>query len=97
MWKPRELVHWLPAVLGEQYERGELDMLDVTVRAEATIDAGDGVIGLFCRETPDIDAAFQWYEFVARDGFAAISRADLEGNIEVLAEPTMSACRSASR
>ena len=78
--------HLLPAVLGEQYDRGELDMLDVTVRAEATIDAGDGVIGLFCREVPDTDAEFQWYEFVARDGFAAIRRADLEGNLDVLAE-----------
>jgi hypothetical protein len=78
--------HLLPAVIGEQYDRGELDMLDVTVRAEATIDAGDGVIGLFCREVPDTDAQFQWYEFVARDGFAAIRRADLEGNLDVLAE-----------
>jgi hypothetical protein len=78
--------HQLPAVLGEQYDRGDLDMLDVTVRAEATIDAGDGVIGLFCRESPDTDAEWQWYEFVARDGFAAIRRADFEGNLDVLAE-----------
>jgi hypothetical protein len=78
--------HQLPMVLGEQYERGELDTLDVTVRAEATIDAGDGVIGLFCREHPDTDADFQWYEFVARDGFSAIRRADSEGNLDVLAE-----------
>ena len=25
-----------------------------------------------------------WYEFVARDGFAAIRKADSEGNLEVL-------------
>jgi hypothetical protein len=78
--------HLLPAVLGEQYDHGELEMLDVTVRAGATIDAGDGVIGLFCREGPDTDAEWQWYEFVARDGFAAIRRADSEGNLDVLAE-----------
>jgi hypothetical protein len=78
--------HWLPAVLGELYDRDELDMLDVTVRAEATVLAGEGVIGVFCRENPDDDAEWQWYEFVARDGFAAIRRADLEGNLDVLAE-----------
>jgi hypothetical protein len=78
--------HRLPAVLGEAYDRGELEMLDVVVRAEATVLAGGGVIGVFCRETPDVDAEWQWYEFVARDGFAAIRRADLEGNLETLTE-----------
>ncbi len=87
MWEfSGSVAHWLPAVLGEQYDRGELDMLDVVVRAEATIFAGDGVIGVFCRETADTDADWQWYEFVARDGFAAIRRADLEGNLDILAE-----------
>lgn len=76
--------HLLPEVLGVQYEQGELDMVDVTVRAAATIVDGDGVIGVFCRENPDTDAEWQWYEFVARDGFAAIRRADSEGNLEVL-------------
>ena len=80
------LAHWIAGVLGEQYDRGELDMLDVVVRAEATVVQGDGVIGVACRETPDSDAQWQWYEFVARDGFAAIRLADDEGNIEVLAE-----------
>jgi hypothetical protein len=80
------VAHWLPAVLGEQYDRGELDMLDVVVRAEATVLAGGGVIGVFCRETPDVDAEWQWYEFVARDGYAAIRHADLEGNLETLTE-----------
>jgi hypothetical protein len=80
------VAHQLPAVLGEQYDRGELDMRDVVVRADATILAGDGVIGVFCRETPDTDAEWQWYEFVARDGFAAIRHADDEGNLDVLAE-----------
>jgi hypothetical protein len=78
--------HLLPKVLGDQFDRGELDMADVVVRAEATVVAGGGVIGVFCREKPDVDAEMQWYEFVARDGFAAIRRADLESNIEVLAE-----------
>ena len=78
--------HLLPEVLATQYDDGELDMVDVVVRASATIVAGGGVIGVFCREVPDTDADFQWYEFVARDGFAAIRRADLEGNLDVLAE-----------
>ncbi|HEX2360449.1 MAG TPA: hypothetical protein VHI11_00100 [Jiangellaceae bacterium] len=78
--------HWLPEVLGTQYDNGELDMLDVVVRSEATIVEGDGVAGVFCRENPDTDAEWQWYEFVARDGFAAIRLADLEGNLETLAE-----------
>jgi len=80
------VAHQLPAVLGEQYDRGELVMRDVVVRAEATILAGDGVFGVFCRGTPDTDAEWQWYEFVARDGFAAIRHADVEGNLDVLAE-----------
>ena len=80
------VAHWLPAVLGEQYDRGELEMRDVSVHAEVTIDDGGGVVGVFCRETADTDAEYQWYEFVVRDGFAAIRRADSEGNIEVLAD-----------
>jgi hypothetical protein len=78
--------HLLAEVLGEQYDRGELDMADVVVRAEATVLVGGGVIGVFCRENTDVDAEYQWYEFVARDGFAAIRRADSEGNIDTLAE-----------
>lgn len=87
LWDFRgSVAHQLPAVLGEQYDRGELDMLNVVVRTEATVLAGGGVIGVFCRETPDTDAEWQWYEFVARDGFAAIRKADLEANLETLAE-----------
>ncbi len=78
--------HWLPAVLGEQYDRDELDMQDVVVTAELTIVSGGGVAGVFCRETPDTDAEWQWYEFVVRDGYAAVRLADLEGNLEPLAE-----------
>jgi hypothetical protein len=78
--------HLLPETLGVQYDSGELDMRNVVVRADATIQSGDGVIGVFCREVPDTDADWQWYEFVARDGFAAIRRADVEGNLDVLAE-----------
>ena len=78
--------HWLPEVLGAQYDSGELDMLDVVVRSEVTLIEGQGVAGVFCRENPDSDAEWQWYEFVARDGFAAIRLADLEGNIDTLAE-----------
>src|SRR5215207_4762904 len=78
--------HWLPEVLGAQYDSGELNMMDVVVRAEVTIVEGQGVAGVFCRENPDTDAEWQWYEFVAREGFAAIRLADAEGNIETLDE-----------
>jgi hypothetical protein len=78
--------HLLATSLGEQFERGELDMLDVTVHAEATLDGANAAVGVFCRESPDRDADFQWYEFLVRDGFAAIRLADTEGNLEVLSE-----------
>jgi hypothetical protein len=78
--------HLIAEVLGVQYDNDELDMLDVTVRAELTIDSGNGVAGVFCREVPDTDADWQWYEFVVRDGWAAVRLADLEGNIDVIAE-----------
>jgi hypothetical protein len=78
--------HLIAEVLGVQYDNDELDMLDVTIRAELTIDSGNGVAGVFCREVPDSDADWQWYEFVVRDGWAAVRLADLEGNIDVIAE-----------
>ncbi|MEQ1874931.1 MAG: hypothetical protein ABL953_14550 [Ilumatobacteraceae bacterium] len=80
------IAHWLPAVLIDQYDAGTLDMLDVQVSAELTIVSGDGVVGVFCRENPDTDADWQWYDFVVRDGYAAIRLADGEGNIEPLVE-----------
>lgn len=80
------LGHVLPEALGIPFDRDELDLRDVVVRADVTILSGAGVVGVFCRDVPDTDADFQWYEFVVRDGFAAIRLADLESNIEVLAE-----------
>jgi len=80
------VAHWLPAVLGDQFDRGDLEMRNVVVTADVTVDSGGGVVGVFCRETADTDADYQWYEFVARDGFAAIRRADGEANLDVLAE-----------
>lgn len=80
------MAHWLAEVVGKQYDSGTLDMLDVVVTAEATIESGKGVVGVFCRENPDTDAEWQWYEFVARDGFAAIRQGDAEGNLKVLAK-----------
>jgi hypothetical protein len=86
VWEFRgRVAHWIAGELGDQYDRGELAMLDVVVRAEATIVEGGGVIGVSCRETPDTNAEWQWYEFVARGGFAAIRRADDQSNIDVLA------------
>ena len=78
--------HWLPDVLGERFDTGDLLMTDVVVRAELTISAGGGVAGVFCRENVDTDADWQWYEFVVRDRYAAIRRTDSEGNIESLAD-----------
>jgi hypothetical protein len=78
--------HLAPEALIEPLDAGELTLADVVVDASATIESGDGVAGVFCRETPDTDADFQWYEFVVRDGYTAIRLADLESNIEVLAE-----------
>jgi hypothetical protein len=43
-------------------------------------------MGVSCREVPDSDADFQWYEFVVRDGYAAIRLTDSSGNLDVLAE-----------
>ena len=87
VWEARgSIVHWIAEVLGEQYDQGELDMLNVTVRADVTVVAGGGVVGVFCRETPDTDAEWQWYEFIAHDGFAAIRKSDSEGNVESIAE-----------
>jgi hypothetical protein len=78
--------HWLPGVLIEQFDAGELRIPDAEVTADLTIDSGGGVAGVFCREAVDTDAEFQWYEFVVRDGFAAIRLSDSEGNIDPLVE-----------
>ena len=78
--------HVIPSKLGDQYDRGELTMRDVAVRADLTIVSGGGVAGVSCRETKDTDAHYQWYEFVARDSYAAIRQSDDKGNIEVLAK-----------
>ena len=78
--------HLLPATLGEAFDRGELRMRDVVVTATFTPERGKGAFGVFCREVRDTDADFQWYEFVARDGYAAIRRADSAGHLDVLAK-----------
>jgi hypothetical protein len=89
VWQFRgSVAHWLPAVLGEQFDAGQLQMVDVVVRTELTISTGGGVAGVFCRENPDTDAEWQWYEFVVRDGYAAIRLADIEGNLTPLVETT---------
>jgi hypothetical protein len=69
-------------------EQDGLDLRDVVVRAEGRVTAGESSIGIFCREVadPDGDAELVWYEFLARDGFAAIRRTDSELNFDVLAE-----------
>jgi len=78
--------HVLATTLGEAFDEGRLAMTDVLVTASVTPERGAAALGVFCREVPDSDADFQWYEFVVRDGYAAIRLADSAGNLDVLAE-----------
>ena len=78
--------HAIATTLGEAYDQGRLAMTDVLVTASVTPERGAAALGVFCREVPDSDADFQWYEFVVRDGYAAIRLADSAGNLDVLAE-----------
>jgi hypothetical protein len=77
--------HVLAAPIADAFDRGELRMRDVVVRAAFTTVRGSGAMGVFCREVRDTDSDFQWFEFVARDGYAAIRRADAAGHLDVLA------------
>jgi hypothetical protein len=61
-------------------------MTDVRVTATVTPRRGAAAFGLFCREVPDTDTDFQWYEFVVRDGYSAIRLADTAGNLETIEE-----------
>ena len=78
--------HVLAAPLADAFDRGDgPQMRNVVVRASVTPERGTGAMGVFCREVRDTDTDFQWYEFVARDGFAAIRRGDSAGHLDVLA------------
>lgn len=81
-----QFLHWISEKLAEQWEADTIDLSDVVVKAKVTTTRGEGVVGVFCREMMDTDADFEWYEFLVRDGYAAIRRADLRGNLRVLAE-----------
>jgi hypothetical protein len=78
--------HVLAATVGEAFDQGRLDMTDVRVTASVTPQRGGAAIGVFCRETPDTDSDFTWYEFVVRNGYAAIRQADSAGDLDPLAE-----------
>ena len=78
--------HLIATTVGMAYDAGRLDMSDVRVTATATPERGAGAFGLFCREVPDTDADFQWYEFLVRDGYSAIRLADSAGRLEVIEE-----------
>ena len=78
--------HVLAASLGDAFDRGDgPQMRNVVVRTSVTPVRGTGAMGVFCREVRDTDSDFQWYEFVARDGYAAIRRGDSAGHLDVLA------------
>ena len=78
--------HAIAATLGEAYDTGRLDMTDVRVTASVTPTRGAAAFGVTCREVPDSDSDFQWYEFVVRDGYAAIRLADSAGHLQPLEE-----------
>ncbi len=80
--------HLIARPIGDAFDRGELRMRNVVVRAAVTPERGAGAYGVFCREVRDTDSDFQWYEFVARDSYAAIRHADSAGHLEVLAKTT---------
>jgi hypothetical protein len=78
--------HVIAETVGEAFDRGRLDMTDVRVTASVTPQRGVAAIGVYCREAPDTDSDFSWYEFVVRDGYAAIRLADSAGDLDPLAE-----------
>jgi hypothetical protein len=80
--------HLNPETLGRKFDQGTLRMRNVIVTATVTPERGKSAMGVFCREVRDTDADFQWYEFVARDGYAAIRRADSAGHLVVLTTST---------
>jgi hypothetical protein len=77
--------HLSAATLAEAYDQGRLAMTDVVIRATVTRESGEAALGVYCREVPDNDGDWQWYEFIVRDGYAAIRHADFAGHIDVLA------------
>lgn len=87
VWKTTgRVVSLVPETLGKKFDSGGLSMSDVVMDADVTINKGGGVVGLQCRNSPDTDAGYRWYDFVARDGYIAIQLADDRSNIDVLAE-----------
>jgi hypothetical protein len=90
VWESTEPVmlrpHIVATTLGQAYDAGRLDMTDVRVTAGVTPMRGAAAFGVTCREVPDSDSDFQWYEFVVRDGYAAIRLADSAGHLELLEE-----------
>jgi hypothetical protein len=86
--QPEQRPHIIAGTLGEAFDAGRLEMTDVRVTATVTPKRGAPAFGVFCREVPDTDADFQWYEFVVRDGYAAIRLADDAGHVEPIEEGT---------
>ena len=78
--------HIIARTVADAFDQGRLEMTNVRVSASVTLERGVAAVGVYCREVPDTDSDFEWYEFVARDGYAAIRLADAAGNLEPLAE-----------
>ena len=86
MKQPMLRPHVSAATLGDAYDADHLDMTNVAVTTSVTPQRGAAAFGVFCREVPASDSDFQWYEFVVRDGYAAIRLADSSAHFETLAE-----------
>ncbi len=85
-WKfTGSVASWIPETLLTRFDGGE-SMDGTVVTTEVTPVTGGGVFGVMCRNAPDTDAGYQWYEFVVRDGYAAIRKSDDHHHIEPLAE-----------
>ena len=71
--------HLIATPLGEMFDAGTRHARRRQDLAEVTPTQGVAAMGVFCREVPDTDADFKWYEFVARDGSTGIRIADSAG------------------
>ena len=78
--------HVLAAPLADAFDRGDgCRCATWSSGRRSPRSVAPALWGCSAGEVRDTDSDFQWYEFVARDGFAAIRRADCAGHLDVLA------------